>query len=98
MAHKLKWMEKLKMLRITIELVPFGLEKESRVLGIAEIMNDGTGDYRTGNYKARLSKWSPKTNEDWKTTVVTGFLRKSKGPWDLLYRVLHNIVGERNKD
>lgn len=39
------------MLRITIDLVPFGKEDLKREIGKIEIINDGTGDYKLGNYK-----------------------------------------------
>jgi hypothetical protein len=38
------------MLRIKIELVPFGNEELAREIGDIEIINDGTGDHRYGNY------------------------------------------------
>ena len=43
------------MLRITIELVPFGKEQYKRTIGDMIIYNDGTGDTSTGNYKYKLS-------------------------------------------
>ena len=42
------------MLRITIELVPFGREAYKRTIGGMNIINDGTGDNDTGNYKYEL--------------------------------------------
>jgi len=39
------------MLRITIDLVPFGKEELKREIGQITIINDGTGDYKLGNYK-----------------------------------------------
>jgi len=41
------------MLRITIEIVPFGNEEEQRILSIINIINDGTGSPRYGNYKVK---------------------------------------------
>ena len=38
------------MLRIKIELVPFGIESEARTIADMEIINDGTGNHRYGNY------------------------------------------------
>ncbi len=40
------------MLRIRVELVPFGEEAEARDIAQAIIYNDGTGDIGTGNYIA----------------------------------------------
>ena len=74
------------MVRVTIELVPFGIESRKRVMGIAEIGNDATGDRETGNYTFTLSKFDGKGI--WKKGAVTGFPRIKLGPYDLLYRVL----------
>ena len=41
------------MIRVTIELVPFGVEERKEVLGIVEVANDGTGNRETGNYIAK---------------------------------------------
>lgn len=38
------------MLRIKIELVPYGNEEWAREIGNIEIINDGTGDHQNGNY------------------------------------------------
>ena len=84
------------MLRITIELLPHGSEKHKKPLGMAIITNDGTGNESSGNYDVKLYTWHepPRT---WKTGRVELFPRKTRGPWDLLYRALRDIVGERNK-
>jgi hypothetical protein len=83
------------MLRITIELVPYGDESKKEVIGIATIANDATGDQTTGNYKYHISKWG-KGNAMWKAGKLAGFPRKRLGPWDLLFRVLSDAVGKRN--
>ncbi len=43
------------MLRITIELVPYGKEDLTEKISEIIIYNDGTGDYKVGNYKYELS-------------------------------------------
>ena len=40
------------MLRVTVELVPFGEEAHARKIAEAVIYNDGTGDRDAGNYVA----------------------------------------------
>jgi len=42
------------MLRITIELVPHGKEEFKRTIGGINIINDGTGNTKYGNYKYEL--------------------------------------------
>jgi hypothetical protein len=88
------------MIRVTVELVSAIDPKRSRILGIAEIANDGETSSRTagafGSYKVRLSKWSPRTNETWRSGRVQHFDRRGRGAWDLLYLALKAVVGERN--
>lgn len=38
------------MLRIKIDLVPYGKEEWTRSIGEMEIINDGSGDHVNGNY------------------------------------------------
>ena len=64
-------------------------------LGTAKIWNDATGDLRSGNYQATLSVRGI-SNQVWKKGMVKGFARKRLKAWDLLYRVLEDIVGSRN--
>ncbi len=90
------------MLRVTIELVPHGDESRSRVIGIGQIANDGTGNMQIGNYgnyevvlfKSPEYSKSPGT---WKKGQVKQFDRKRLGPWDLLFRALAATVGNRNE-
>lgn len=39
------------MLRVTIEIVPFGIEENKRTLSTINIINDGTGNNKYGNYR-----------------------------------------------
>ncbi len=85
------------MLRITIELLPYGSEAHKKHLGTMEIANDGTGGLSTGNYNVRLSKrGQPKTL--WKVGRVLGFPRKRLGAYDLMLRALAACIGSRNPD
>lgn len=88
------------MIRVTVELVSAIDASRSKILGVAEISNDGETSLITqgeqGAYNARLSKWAPKLKETWKRGRVEGFDRKSRGPWDLLYLALRACVGGRN--
>ena len=38
------------MIRVTIEVVPFGVEAKAKTLHVMEVNNIGTGDESTGNY------------------------------------------------
>lgn len=81
------------MIKLTIELLPAG-GGPSKVLGIALIINDGTGDQNRGSYVVRLYKWG-KGRRIWKEGRLVGFPRKRQGPWDLLLRALQETVGDR---
>jgi len=82
------------MVRVTVELLPFGAETRKRHLGTMEISNDGSGGETVGNYRVRLSKWS-RPDSTWRTGEVMGFQRRRRGPWDLLLVALLATVGDR---
>jgi hypothetical protein len=82
------------MIRVTVELVPHGREEHKRVLGRMVIANDGSGSPTAGNYEAAATGKAPRV---WKNATVRGFPRKRLLAWDLLYRVLHEMVGDRNR-
>ena len=42
------------MIEIDIKLVPFGIRDRERLLGRMTIWNDGTGDYKIGNYGYKI--------------------------------------------
>jgi hypothetical protein len=84
------------MIRITVELLPFGLEQNKQHLGTAEIWNDASGSRTTGNYKFCLSKrGNPRAV--WKSGSVSGFRRLQLGVWDLLYLCLRSALEGRNE-
>ena len=85
------------MLRITIELVPGGQEEKAQVIGVATIALQGLNPAHTvGWYKAWFTGKSGRPLFG-SHVEVHGFPRKRLLAWDLLYRVLHAAVGERNK-
>ena len=84
------------MIVVTVELISAVTGKRS-VLGRAEIYNDATGDRGKGNYVAKIyRRGQPFRGRVWKAGEVADFPRLRLGPWDLLYRCLKNIVGDRN--
>lgn len=84
------------MLRVTIELLPFGSEEKKRHLGTIDIANDGKGTPERGNYMVRLAKMG-RPLDTWRRGVVKDFPRLSRGPYDLLLRALIATVGDRQK-
>lgn len=89
------------MLRCTIELIPGGIETHpgKKVLGVVEIANiSELADI--SNYRVIAFKKPPASNPAqrtvWKTGYVLAFPRKRLGAYDLLYRALGKLVGDRN--
>jgi hypothetical protein len=84
------------MIRVTLELISARTGETSH-LGTIVIANDGESpDPSIGHYNACLSKrGQPK--KQWRAGSIRGFPRLRLGPYDLLYRVLHATVGDRNK-
>ena len=87
------------MLRVTIEIVPHGIEECARVIAKAAIINNGTGTAELGNYQVSLAggDGKPLRRRFWKKGSVLGFPREKRGAWDLLYLALAATVGKRNK-
>lgn len=81
------------MLRITIELVPWGIESRAKIIATGTIANTGTGTPTSGDYRVELRDAA---GRKWKTGGITGFPRKRLLAWDLLYRALEKVVGNRN--
>jgi hypothetical protein len=78
-------------IKITVELFPFGLESSGKILSIMKIWNDGTGTKTKGNYRYRMSK-TGRYELLWKEGEVKNFPRKRLNVWYLLLRVLSNAL------
>ena len=78
------------MLRVTIELVPYGIEEEAQVIGRMLIANDGTGNMKYGNY-AYAYNFTDRPDVPAKG-IVTHFNR-SFGAWALLKKILNDKFG-----
>lgn len=81
------------MIRVTIELIPYGVGK-SKHLGTIDIANDGTGTKTKADYIVRGYN---KAGAKWKTGKVLDFPRKKLLVFDLLYRALKDLIGDRNE-
>lgn len=62
-------------------------------IATGEIINAGTGNPTQGNYRIELRDAAGRR---WKNGHIEGFPRKRLLAWDLLYRALENLVGNRN--
>ena len=76
------------MLRITIELVPHGIESRARVIAVGKIANNATGTPRLGNYTFELSKCG-QVKQCSRSGNVLGFPRERFNAWHLLRTVLN---------
>jgi hypothetical protein len=81
------------MLRVTIELVPWGVESRAKVIATGIIANTATGTPTSGDYRIELRDAA---GRKWRSGHIEGFPRKRLLAWDLLYRALKKLVGNRN--
>jgi hypothetical protein len=77
------------MLRIKIELVPFGILPVKNSW-LAEIANDATGGHSIGNYNFKIFRKNS-SKEIWKSGRVENFQRLRWSIWYLLYLCLKEI-------
>lgn len=87
------------MIRVTIELVPYGIGKP-QLLHQIEIANDGTGSAFVGDYKARRSRKGATVPpwQDWDDKVVTKFPRQRLNVLHLLHRVLNHYYNRKEHE
>lgn len=77
------------MLVLKIELWPHGDRKRSKVIATGIIVNDGTGDLKTGNYDCIFADGPDYLDSlDAKMVRVEGFERTKKSVWQLVYNAL----------
>lgn len=75
------------MIRVTVELVPWGDESMKKTIGVMNIANDGnSGDREIGNYEARME--DDRGTE--KTVHVMGH-KRTTGVWTLIRRTLQEM-------
>jgi hypothetical protein len=87
------------MVVVKIELWPGGSEEHKEEIGSMKITNKGaTEDGKFGRYFYELfkSKKYSKSEGVWKKGEMHWFPRLTRGPYDILYRVLKEAVGSRN--
>jgi hypothetical protein len=70
------------MIRVTVDLVPHGVESRKRTIGTLTIRNTGTGTEEVGNYKAVLNAEYMKG--DGRSGQVFSFHRKNRSVWSLV--------------
>lgn len=79
------------MIKVTIEIYPYGKEEEKRQIGGLCIWNDGSGDHNIGNYEFMLG--TDPTDLSMKISKVKGH-RRVQGHLKLIYLCLKKIYGK----
>ena len=86
------------MIKVTIELLPFGDERRSRVIADATISLQAKGATKSiGDYTYRFSKQSHKERSAWTmfaNGMISGFPRGRQNCWRLLYACLKDALEE----
>ena len=80
------------MLVVKIELHS-AVTGEIKTVATGTICNTGTGSPTQGNYRIDLRDAAGRL---WKRGYIEGFPRKRLLAWDLMYRGLRKLVGNRN--
>jgi hypothetical protein len=80
------------MLRVTIELVPYGIEKHAKKIATMLIANNGDGDWEFGDYDFAYNYLD--NPEAASVGILKGFPRRL-GAWSLLKGILS--VNENNQ-
>lgn len=83
------------MLRLTLELLPYGSEKGKKLLKRIDIANDGSHDipFMFADYKVKVND-NPHTEAIWKYKFLTDYPRKKYDALYLCYLVLRKLVHE----
>lgn len=76
------------MIKITVEIWPYGSEIAQYRIAEGVIYNDETGNYTSGNYKSSLQVYG-RDNQSYQSEVKN-FARADKNVWELLKEVLNN--------
>ena len=79
------------MLRVTIDLIPYGFEDQKKSLSVIKIINDGSGDRDTGNYRVSVTigGW-----DDYVGGVPLKNFDRSRGHLACVSECLHALVKE----
>lgn len=79
------------MLRVTVELIPYGREEDAQILQVLEIWNDGTGSSTVGNYEFGY----PDVNGHRRFKgEVKNHPRLDVSVWNLVWKVLAQRYGK----
>lgn len=80
------------MLRITVDIIPWGNEEHRETIGVMDIINDATGTSKIGNYKIKYY------DNDFLDCIDTEIKRydRSKGFLELISKTFNKIRRIKN--
>ena len=76
------------MIRVTVDIIPFGVEAKKKTITEIKIDNDGTGDVFTGNYD--FSVYDVEHDHAMLIDKIKDH-RRSDGVWPLIKKVIDKI-------
>lgn len=80
------------MIKVSVELWPYGRSDEAESLGIALILNDGTGSDQRGNYEAVFTTHREGAPAPTTRRVLVRDFDRTKDAWHLLHAALTELV------
>lgn len=86
------------MIRVTVELWPFGWETNKRTIAVLDVYNDGTGTPERGNYKFRVYRRpgvKRPLSAKGRSGEVKNYPRQAYPVWELIRRVLNEARGRK---
>lgn len=82
------------MLRVTIDIVPFGFEHLKREISVLEIVNTHTRDNNVASYTAS-NKIDSSIGKPLPPQVNLEEHNREDGAWYLIYKLLHQVYGNK---
>lgn len=79
------------MLRITVELVPYGREEHAQVIARGTIINDGTGSNKSGNYDCSFAGKEPFTEKQFQLKSKVKNFSRVRNVWSLICEAISNV-------
>jgi hypothetical protein len=82
------------MIKVAVELWPHGRSDQAEEIGLAFIINDGSGDDQRGNYEVVFT--SPAKDmqpASLRTVRISGFDRR-RDVWSLLHQALDRLMSD----
>lgn len=80
------------MIKVTVELWPQGRSDDAQTLGVALIVNEGTGDDALGNYEAVFNDAGPAGPASVTRSVFLRGFDRQRDAWNLLHEALTALI------